>query len=134
MIIITARAALKAVPYSIREATLALGASRVQMEFHHVVPAAMPGILTGAIIGMAQALGETAPLLMVGMVAFVADVSQGVADPSTVLPVQIYLQSGSSLERAFIERIYAAITALIGFLVMMNFIAVIMRRRFEKKY
>lgn len=109
---------------------LGVGASRVQMEFHHVVPAAMPGILTGTIIGMAQVLGETATLLMVGMVAFVAGVSQGIADPSTVLPVQIYL----SPERAFIERTYAAITALIGFLEMMNFIAVIMRRRFEKKY
>ncbi len=132
-IIITTRAALKAVPYSIREAALALGASRVQMAFHHVVPAAMPGILTGTIIGMAQALGETAPLLMIGMVAFVANVPQGIADPSTVLPVQIYLWSDSP-ERAFIERTYAAIMVLIGFLVMMNFIAVIMRRIFEKKF
>jgi len=132
-IIITSRAALKAVPPSIREAALGLGASRVQTTFHHVVPAAMPGILTGTIIGMAQALGETAPLLMIGMVAFVADVPQGITDPSTVLPVQIYLWSDSP-ERAFTERTSAAIMVLLGFLIVMNFLAVIMRKKFEKKW
>ncbi len=132
-IIITSRAALKAVPPSIREAALGLGASRVQTAFHHVVPAAMPGILTGTIIGMAQALGETAPLLMIGMVAFIADVPQGITDPSTVLPVQIYLWSDSP-ERAFTERTSAAIMVLLGFLIVMNFLAVILRRKFEKKW
>lgn len=132
-IIITSRAALKAVPPSIREAALGLGASRVQTTFHHVVPAAMPGILTGTIIGMAQALGETAPLLMIGMVAFIADVPQGITDPSTVLPVQIYLWSDSP-ERAFTERTSAAIMVLLGFLIVMNFLAVILRKKFEKKW
>lgn len=132
-IIITSRAALKAVPPSIREAALGLGASHMQTTFHHVVPAAMPGILTGAIIGMAQALGETAPLLMIGMVAFIADVPQGITDPSTVLPVQIYLWSDSP-ERAFTERTSAAIMVLLSFLIIMNFIAVILRKKFEKKW
>ncbi len=132
-IIIASRAALKAVPPSIREAALGLGASQVQTTFHHVVPAAMPGILTGTIIGMAQALGETAPLLMIGMVAFVADIPQGITDPSTVLPVQIYLWSDSP-ERAFTERTSAAIMVLLGVLVVMNLIAVILRRKFEKKW
>jgi phosphate transport system permease protein len=131
-IIISSRAALKAVSPSIREAALGLGASRVQTTFHHVVPAAMPGILTGTIIGMAQALGETAPLLMIGMVAFIADVPQSIADPSTVLPVQIYLWSDSP-ERAFTERTSAAIMVLLGLLIVMNLLAVIMRRKFEKK-
>ena len=132
-IIIASRAALKAVPPSIREAALGLGASQVQTTFHHVVPAAMPGILTGTIIGMAQALGEAAPLLMIGMVAFVADIPQGITDPSTVLPVQIYLWSDSP-ERAFTERTSAAIMVLLGVLVVMNLIAVILRRKFEKKW
>ncbi len=92
----------------------------------------MPGILTGTIIGVAQALGETAPLLMIGMVAFIADVPQGITDPSTVLPVQIYLWSDSP-ERAFTERTSAAIMVLLGFLIVMNLLAVIMRRKFEKK-
>lgn len=132
-IIIASRAALKAVPPSIREAALGLGASQVQTTFHHVVPAAMPGILTGTIIGMAQALGETAPLLMIGMVAFVADIPQGVMDPSTVLPVQIYLWSDSP-ERAFTERTSAAIMVLLGVLIVMNLVAVLLRRKFEKKW
>lgn len=132
-IIIASRAALKAVPPSIRSAALGLGASQVQTTFHHVVPAAMPGILTGTIIGMAQALGETAPLLMIGMVAFVVDIPQGMVDPSTVLPVQIYLWSDSP-ERAFTERTSAAIMVLLGVLVVMNLVAVILRRKFEKKW
>ncbi len=132
-IIIASRAAIKSVPPSIREAAYGLGASRVQTTFHHTLPLAMPGILTGTIIGMAQALGETAPLLMIGMVAFVADIPQGIMDPSTVLPVQIYLWSDSP-ERAFTERTSAAIMVLLGFLVVMNFLAVLLRKKFEKKW
>jgi phosphate transport system permease protein len=132
-IIIAGRAALKAVPPSIREAALGMGASRVQVVSHHVLPLAMPGILTGTIIGMAQALGETAPLLMIGMVAFIVDIPGSVTDPATVLPVQIYLWADSP-ERAFVERTSAAILVLLAFLVAMNLIAVILRRRFERKW
>lgn len=132
-IIIASRAAIKSVPPSIREAALGLGASKMQTTFGHVVPLAMPGILTGTIIGMAQALGETAPLLMIGMVAFVADIPHGILDPSTVMPVQIYLWSDSP-ERAFTERTSAAIMVLLAFLVVMNFIAVIFRKKFERKW
>ncbi|MEZ5541333.1 MAG: phosphate ABC transporter permease PstA [Pseudomonadota bacterium] len=132
-IIISSRAVLKAVPPSIREAALGVGASKVQTVFHHVVPMAMPGMLTGTIIGMAQALGETAPLLMIGMVAFIVDVPGGIFDPSTVLPVQIYLWADSP-ERAFMERTAAAIMVLLAFLVVMNAAAVILRKRYEKKW
>jgi phosphate transport system permease protein len=132
-IIIASRAAIKSVPPSIRQAALALGASQVQTTFHHVLPSAMPGILTGTIIGMAQALGETAPLLMIGMVAFVADIPQSITDPATVLPVQIYLWSDSP-ERAFMERTSAAIMVLLAFLVVMNFAAVLLRKKFERRW
>lgn len=132
-IIISSRAALKAVPPSIREAALGLGASRMQVIFDHVLPLAMPGMLTGAIIGMAQALGETAPLLMIGMVAFVVDIPGGFMDPSTVLPVQIFLWSDSP-ERSFVERTSAAIMVLLLFLIAMNALAVILRRRFERRW
>ena len=132
-IIIAGRAALKSVPPSIREAALGVGASRMQTVTHHVLPLAMPGMLTGAIIGMAQALGETAPLLMIGMVAFIVDIPQGPLDPATVLPVQIYLWADSP-ERAFVERTSAAIMVLLAFLVVMNAIAVILRRRFERRW
>lgn len=132
-IIISSRAALKAVPPSIREAALGLGASKMQTTFDHVLPLAMPGMLTGTIIGMAQALGETAPLLMIGMVAFVVDVPGGINDPSTVLPVQIFLWSDSP-ERAFVERTSGAIMVLLMFLVLMNAFAVLMRRRFERRW
>lgn len=132
-IIIAARSALKAVPPSIREAALGLGASPLQVVTHHVLPLAMPGILTGTIIGMAQALGETAPLLMIGMVAFIVDIPQGFTDPSTVLPVQIYIWADSP-ERAFVERTSAAIMVLLSFLIMMNALAVILRKRFEKRW
>jgi len=132
-IIIASRAALKAVPPSIREAALGVGASRMQMVFHHVLPLAMPGMLTGTIIGMAQALGESAPLLMIGMVAFVVDIPGGPMDPSTVLPVQIFLWADSP-ERAFMEKTSAAIMVLLGFLVLMNFIAVILRKHFERRW
>jgi phosphate transport system permease protein len=132
-IIIASRAALKGVPPSIREAALGMGASKIQMVTHHVLPLAMPGMLTGAIIGMARALGETAPLLMIGMVAFIVDVPSGFTDPSTVLPVQVFLWSDSP-ERAFVERTSGAIIVLLAFLVVMNLAAVILRNRFEKRW
>ena len=133
VIIIASRAAIKAVPPSIREAALGLGASQTQVVFHHVLPLALPGMLTGAIIGMSRALGESAPLLMIGMVAFVVDVPGGFADPSTALPVQIFLWADSP-ERAFAERTSAAIIVLLGFLLIMNLTAVILRRRMERKW
>ncbi|WP_085902580.1 phosphate ABC transporter permease PstA [Kiloniella majae] len=132
-IIIASRAALKAVPPSIREAALGIGASRMQTVFHHVLPLAMPGILTGTILGMAQALGETAPLLMIGMVAFIADIPGSMSDAATVLPVQIYLWADSP-ERGFVEKTSAAIMILLAFLVVMNAIAVILRKRFERRW
>ncbi len=133
VIIIAARAAIAAVPPSIREAAMGIGASPVQVVFHHVVPLALPGILTGTIIGMARALGETAPLLMIGMVAFIVDVPQSFTDPASVLPVQIYLWADSP-ERAFIERTAAATLVLLAFLVVMNATAVYLRRRYEVRY
>ena len=132
-IIIASRAALKAVPPSIREAALGVGASKIQTVFHHVLPLAMPGILTGTIIGMAQALGETAPLLMIGMVAFIVDVPGGPVDPSTVLPVQIYMWADFP-EPAFQQKTAAAIMVLLGFLILMNALAVILRKRFERRW
>jgi phosphate transport system permease protein len=132
-IIIASRAALKAVPPSIREAALGMGASRLQAMTHHILPLAMPGMLTGTIIGMAQALGETAPLLMIGMVAFIVDIPGGVTDPATVLPVQIFLWADSP-ERAFVERTSAAIMVLLAFLISMNLLAVVLRKRFERRW
>lgn len=132
-IIIAGRAALKSVPPSIKEAALGLGASQMQAVFHHVLPLAMPGMLTGSIIGMAQALGETAPLLLIGMVAFIVDVPGGAFDPSTVLPVQIFLWADSP-ERAFLERTSAAIMVLLAFLITMNLLAVWLRRKFENRW
>ena len=133
VIIIASRAAIQAVPPSIREAALGLGASQMQVVFHHVLPLAMPGMLTGAIIGMSRALGESAPLLMIGMVAFIVDVPGGFTDPATALPVQIYLWADSP-ERAFAERTSAAIIVLLGFLLLMNLAAVILRKRMERKW
>jgi len=132
-IIITTRAALKGVPPSIREAATGLGASPVQVVFHHVMSLAMPRVLTGTIIGMAQALGETAPLLMIGMVAFIVDIPHGPLDAATVLPVQIYLWADSP-ERGFVEKTSAAIMVLLGFLIIMNGIAVYLRQRFEVRW
>ena len=132
-IIIASRAALKSVPPSIREAALGMGASRMQVIFHHVLPLALPGMLTGTIIGMAQALGESAPLLMIGMVAFIVDVPGGPLEPATVMPVQIYLWADSP-ERAFVERTSAAIMVLLGFLLAMNSLAVLLRRKFERRW
>lgn len=132
-IIISSRAALKSVPPSIKEAALGLGASHMQTVFHHVLPLAMPGVLTGAIIGMAQALGETAPLLMIGMVAFIVDIPGGIFDSATVLPVQIYLWSDSP-ERAFTALTAATILILLGFLAIMNALAIYLRKHFERRW
>ena len=133
VIIIASRAAIKSVPPSIRDAALGLGASRMQVVFHHVMPLALPGMLTGAIIGMSRALGESAPLLMIGMVAFIVDVPASFSDPATALPVQVYLWADSP-ERAFAERTSAAIVILLGFLMLMNLAAVIIRKRVERKW
>ncbi|WP_421439567.1 phosphate ABC transporter permease PstA [Agrobacterium tumefaciens] len=132
-IIIATRAALKAVPPSIRAAALGLGASKMQTIFHHVLPLAMPGILTGTIIGLAHALGETAPLLLIGMVAFVANYPTTPMDPSTALPVQIYMWANEA-ERAFVERTSGAIIILLLFLILMNVGAILLRRRFERRW
>ncbi|MFB0991470.1 MAG: ABC transporter permease subunit, partial [Rhodospirillales bacterium] len=117
----------------IRQAAIGLGASPMQTLMHHTLPLAMPGMLTGTILGMAQALGETAPLLMIGMVAFIVDIPGGVTDPATVMPVQIYLWSDSP-ERAFVERTSGAILVLMAFLITMNALAVVLRKRFEQKW
>ncbi|BCL59860.1 phosphate transport system permease protein PstA [Desulfomarina profundi] len=129
-IIIAGRASLKSVPPSIREAALGVGASKLQTITHHVLPLALPGMLTGTIIGMAQALGETAPLLMIGMVAFIVDIPSSFTDAATVLPVQIYLWADSP-ERAFTEKTSAAIMILLIFLISMNALAVYLRKKFE---
>jgi phosphate transport system permease protein len=133
VIIIASRASLQSVPPSIREAALGVGASKMQMVLHHVFPLAMPGMLTGTIIGMARALGETAPLLMIGMVAFIVDIPAGFTDPATALPVQIFLWADSP-ERAFMEKTSAAIIILLAFLIVMNSLAVILRNRFERRW
>ncbi|MGI9462379.1 MAG: phosphate ABC transporter permease PstA, partial [Aestuariivirgaceae bacterium] len=132
-IIIASRASLRAVPPSIREAALAVGASRIQTTFHHVALLALPGMFTGAIIGMARALGDTAPLLMIGMVAFIVDIPGSILEPATALPVQIFLWADSP-ERAFLEKTSAAIVTLLIFLVIMNLAAIILRKRFERRF
>ncbi|BFN12770.1 MAG TPA: phosphate ABC transporter permease PtsA [Marinobacter hydrocarbonoclasticus] len=132
-IIISSRAAIKSVPPSIREAAEGIGASKMQVVLHHVLPLAMPGMLTGSIIGMAQALGETAPLLLIGMVAFIVDVPDGFFDSATVLPVQVFLWAGSP-ELAFIERASAAIMVLLTFLIGMNALAIWLRKRLERRW
>ncbi|MEP9372899.1 phosphate ABC transporter permease PstA [Mesorhizobium sp. KR1-2] len=132
-IIIATRAALAAVPPSIRSAALGLGASKMQMVFQHILPLAAPGILTGTIIGLARALGETAPLLLIGMVAFVADYPGTPLEPSTALPVQIYMWANEA-ERAFVERMSGAIIILLIFLMAMNITAIVLRRRFERRW
>ncbi|MHA1524842.1 MAG: phosphate ABC transporter permease PstA [Alphaproteobacteria bacterium] len=132
-IIIASRASLRAVPPSIREAALAIGASQVQTAFHHVAPLALPGMLTGAIIGMARALGDTAPLLMIGMVAFIADMPTSIVEPATALPVQVFLWADSP-ERSFLEKTSAAIMVLLAFLIVMNLAAVVLRRKFEQRF
>ncbi len=132
-IIIASRASLKSVPPSIKEAALALGATPVQAVFHHVFPVALPGMLTGAIVGMARALGDTAPLLMIGMVAFIVDVPRSILEPATALPVQIFLWADSP-ERAFSEKTSAAIIVLLVFLVAMNLVAILLRRKLEQRF
>jgi phosphate transport system permease protein len=132
-IIIATRAALKAVPPSIREAAYGVGASKQQVVMHHVLPLAMPGVMTGAIIGTARAMGESAAVLMIGMVAFIVDVPKSITDPSTVLPVQIFLWADAP-ERAFVERTSAGIMVMLVFLVLMNAAAVMIRRRFERRW
>ncbi len=132
-VIIATRSSLRAVPPSIREAALALGASRTQTVFHHVLPLALPGVMTGSILSLAHALGETAPLLMVGMVAFVPGVPDSLISASTVLPVQIFIWENAS-ERAFHERTAAAIMVLLAFMILMNLAAVLLRRRFERRW
>jgi phosphate transport system permease protein len=132
-IIISSRSAIRAVPLSIRDAALGMGASKMQVILHHVFPLAMPGMLTGSILGLAQALGETAPLLMIGMVAFIVDVPDSILDPATALPVQIFLWFDSP-EHAFRERTSAAIIALLVMLILMNGLAIWLRRKLEKKW
>jgi phosphate transport system permease protein len=132
-IIIATRAALKAVPPSIREAAYGVGASKQQVVMHHVLPLAMPGVMTGAIIGTARAMGESAAVLMIGMVAFIVDIPKSITDPATVLPVQIFLWADSP-ERAFVERTSAGIMVMLVFLVLMNAGAVVIRRRFERRW
>ncbi|URW76947.1 phosphate ABC transporter permease PstA [Sphingomonas donggukensis] len=133
VIVIAGRNAIKAVPPSIRDAALGIGASRIQVVFHHVLPIALPGILTGTIIGMARALGETAPLLMIGMRAFIASPPQGFTDPATVLPVQIFLWS-DEVSQGFVEKTSAAILVLLAFLLAMNALAIYLRNRFETRW
>ncbi|MFO8142008.1 MAG: phosphate ABC transporter permease PstA [Marinobacter sp.] len=132
-IIISSRAAIKSVPPSIREAAEGVGASKMQVVLHHVLPLALPGMMTGSIIGMAQALGETAPLLLIGMVAFIVEVPEGFFDAATVLPVQVFLWAGSP-ELAFIERASAAIMVLLAFLMSMNGLAIWLRKRLERRW
>ncbi|MEQ9445720.1 MAG: PstA family ABC transporter permease, partial [Rhodospirillaceae bacterium] len=132
-VIIASRASLMSVPPSIREAALGLGASKLQVIMHHVLPLAMPGMMTGTIIGMARALGESAPLLMIGMVAFIVDIPQGPMDPATALPVQIFLWADAP-ERAFVERTSAAVMVLLAFLILMNGLAVWLRSKFEQRW
>ena len=133
VIVISGRNAVKSVPPSIREAALGIGASPVQVVFHHVLPLALPGILTGTIIGMARALGETAPLLMIGMRAFIAAPPDSITSPATVLPVQIFLWS-DEVNRGFVEKTSAAIIVLLLFLLTMNALAIYLRNRFETRW
>ena len=133
VIVIAGRAAIKAVPPSIRDAALGVGASRVQVVFHHVLPLALPGIMTGTIIGMARALGETAPLLMIGMRAFLTDTPGGLTEPATALPVQVFLWS-DQVARGFVEKTSGAIIVLLVFLLLMNSLAIYLRNRFEVRW
>jgi len=133
VIIIATRNTIRSIPSSIRDAGAALGASQMQVMLHHLLPLSMPGIMTGTILAVSRALGETAPLLMIGMVAFIADIPQGFTDPTTVLPVQIYLWSDSP-EIGFMEKTSAAILLLLTFLILFNLVAIILRKKFEKKW
>jgi phosphate transport system permease protein len=132
-IIIATRSSLKAVPPSIREAALAMGASKTQTVFQHTLPLAMPGVMTGAIISMAHALGETAPLLLIGMVSFIPGIPSAIGEPSGALPSLVYIWENAS-ERAFHERTAAAILVLLAFMIVMNAAAIFLRRRFERRW
>lgn len=133
VIIIATRNTIRSIPSSIRDGAAALGASKMQITLHHLLPLSIPGIMTGTILAISRALGETAPLLMIGMVAFIADIPQGFSDPTTVLPVQIYLWSDSP-ELGFAEKTAAAILALLCFLILFNLVAIILRKKFERKW
>ena len=133
VIIIATRNTIRSIPSSIKDAAMALGASRMQIVLHHLLPLSIPGIMTGTILAISRALGETAPLLMIGMVAFIADIPQTFSDPTTVLPVQIYLWSDSP-EAGFAEKTAAAILVLLAMLILFNLVAVILRKKFEKKW
>jgi phosphate transport system permease protein len=133
VIVIAGRVAIKSVPPSIRDAALGIGASKVQVVFQHVLPLALPGILTGTIIGMARALGETAPLLMIGMRAFVSDTPVGLTSPATALPVQVFLWS-DDVARGFVEKTSAAIMVLLVFLLLMNSLAIYLRNKYERRW
>ena len=133
VIIIATRNTIRSIPSSIRDAAMALGASKVQIVWHHLLPLSVPGIMTGTILAISRALGETAPLLMIGMVAFIADIPTNFTDPTTVLPVQIYLWSDSP-EIGFAEKTAAAILVLLGFLILFNLVAIILRKKFERKW
>jgi len=133
VIIIATRNTIRSIPSSIRDAASALGASKMQVTLHHLLPLSIPGIMTGTILAISRALGETAPLLMIGMVAFIADIPQSFSDPTTVLPVQIYLWSDSP-EAGFAEKTAAAILVLLGILILFNLVAIILRKKFERKW
>jgi phosphate transport system permease protein len=133
VIVIAGRNAIKSVPPSIRDAALGVGASKMQVVFHHVLPLAFPGIMTGSIIGMARALGETAPLLMIGMRAFIATPPSGITEPATVLPMQIFLWS-DEVDRGFVEKTSAAIIVLLVFMLLMNGLAIYLRNKFERRW
>jgi len=133
VIIIATRNTIRSIPSSIRDGAAALGASKMQITLHHLLPLSVPGIMTGTILAVSRALGETAPLLMIGMVAFIADIPKNFTDPTTVLPVQIYLWSDSP-EMGFAEKTAAAILVLLGILILFNLMAVILRKKFEKKW
>jgi phosphate transport system permease protein len=133
VIIIATRNTIRSIPSSIRDGAAALGASKMQITLHHLLPLAVPGIMTGTILAISRALGETAPLLMIGMVAFIADIPQNFTDPTSVLPVQIYLWSDSP-EMGFVEKTAAAILVLLGFLILFNLVAIILRKKFERNW
>ena len=132
-IIISSRAAISAVPPSILDAAYGFGASKLQTMFHHVIPLAIPGMLTGTIIGMARALGETAPLLMIGMVAFIVDIPNSIQEPATVLPVQIFMWADFA-ERMFVNKTSSATIILLVFLILMNGIAIFLRNKLERRW
>jgi phosphate transport system permease protein len=133
VIIIATRNTIRSIPQNIRDGAYGLGASKLQVVLHHLLPLSMPGIMTGTILAVSRALGETAPLLMIGMVAFIADVANNFLEPTTALPVQIYLWSDLQ-EQGFVEKTALAILLLLGVLMLFNLTAIILRKKFEKKW